>query len=81
MLLENTNSIFPGATFPDWMYAVGPDHDVGEVAHWPPFMNAALELYKEKYNNLKTPESRAFVSFFAGILSHSIADINWHGLR
>lgn len=30
MLLENTNSIYPGATFPDWMYAVGPDHDVGE---------------------------------------------------
>jgi glycosylphosphatidylinositol phospholipase D len=80
LLQNNKDSLLPGATFPDWFYACGQDlHSASEDAHWPPFYQQAVEYIREKKQE-KGQNQDKLVAFLAGIMSHGIADINWHGL-
>lgn len=62
-----------GAAFPDSGYAV--DHAYGELAHWPPFTHALLELIRRDlgppFPDLETCKTAAFLM---GIASHGLQD-------
>jgi hypothetical protein len=60
-------------------YACG-YHDVGEYTHWEPFQRVAVEYVLEKYPKPWSEDVSKLVSFLFGIGSHSVADMNWHGL-
>ena len=36
-----------GSSFPDWMFLCGHEHDAGEVAHWPPFVDIFTQYINE----------------------------------
>jgi hypothetical protein len=41
---HHKDALFAGATFPDYLYFCGDDPNNGELAHWPPFYDAYIEL-------------------------------------
>ena len=68
-----------GSAFPDWGYSAGyPDES--EEAHWPPFLEAFGAYVHETYPRPWNEETKRLVSFYLGIVSHDVADIDWHGL-
>jgi len=68
-----------GAAFPDWGYAFGyPDES--EEAHWPPFLDAMALYLREHCPRPWSAEDEQRVAFFLGVISHSVADMDWHGL-
>lgn len=82
------------APFPDYLYACGNNHSHGEDAHWTPFQAAAVRYIRTKptvrlknilfFNRLCKPWDEAtekLVVFLAGIVSHYVADISWHGMK
>ena len=77
---KHKDALFAGATFPDYLYLCGNDHENGELAHWPPFYDAYIQLIQKKYPIPWTEEQEKRIAFFLGVVSHGIADINWHGI-
>ena len=49
ILKNNTNSVYPGSSFPDWFYHCDDLSDTAEDIHWPPFYDAAISYIREKY--------------------------------
>jgi hypothetical protein len=68
-----------GAAFPDWGYAFGYP-DASEEAHWPPFLEAMALYLRDRCPRPWDEEDARRVAFFLGVVSHCIADIDWHGL-
>jgi hypothetical protein len=62
-----------GAAFPDSGYAVN-DH-YGELAHWPPFVNAYVEWFRENIAPpFDTVEKRRHAAFVIGLACHGLQD-------
>lgn len=62
-----------GASFPDSGYAIGDPY--GEMAHWPPFLEACLRHLREDIEPpYDTPEERRLVAFIMGLASHGLQD-------
>ncbi|KAH6569354.1 hypothetical protein BASA61_009481 [Batrachochytrium salamandrivorans] len=89
MLAQNRPFVQAGSYFPDWGYACAGQSDAAEEAHWPPFWNASIAYFSEKYHSetlpqwtphLASPDSAALASFLFGVISHGIADASWHSL-
>ena len=80
VLSENLGSVFAGSPYPDYLYACGPNHDNGEYTHWSPFQAVAAAYIREAYPEPRNASGRALVAFLAGVASHYMADISWHGL-
>ena len=68
-----------GSPFPDWGYSFGyPDES--EAAHWAPFLEAFAQHLHDAYPQPWDEETKRTVAFLFGAISHSIADIDWHGM-
>lgn len=80
VLEENLGAVFAGSPYPDYLYACGPNHDDGEYTHWSPFQAIAAEYIRTAYPEPRNATGRALVAFIAGVASHYMADISWHGL-
>jgi hypothetical protein len=81
--LDRVDALQGGAPFPDYLYACGDDHNAGEMAHWEPFQQHAASYIRETYPDWaadRTGDGAGLVAFFNGVVSHYIADENWHGL-
>lgn len=61
------------ASFPDTGYAI--DDPYGEMAHWPPFLEAYLRHLRANLPPpYDTPEKRRHVAFVMGLASHGLQD-------
>ncbi|MGK0362540.1 MAG: hypothetical protein ACI9U2_004861, partial [Bradymonadia bacterium] len=58
-----------GAAFPDSGYAV--DHAYGELAHWPPFVEACVQRLEPPFETLDEQRAAAFVM---GLAAHGLQD-------
>lgn len=77
------SAISAGAPFPDYFYTCGADPGAGEEAHWPLFQSAAAEYIRANWTTeqiLLDERPRKLTAFLMGLVSHYIADLNWHGL-
>ena len=61
--------------------ACGPNHDDGEYTHWSPFQAVAASYARDAYPEPRNASGRALVAFLAGVASHYMADLSWHGLN
>ena len=64
-----------GSSFPDSGYAI--DHEYGEVAHWPPFVQAFVESFQSRHGTDETQwTAEAFdeVAFIMGVAAHGYED-------
>jgi hypothetical protein len=81
---DRPDAVQGGAPFPDYLYACGEYHDAGEEAHWTPFQMAAADYIRATYptweKDSRDKEGPGLVAFMLGVVSHYIADMNWHGL-
>ncbi|RUP47472.1 LOW QUALITY PROTEIN: hypothetical protein BC936DRAFT_145697, partial [Jimgerdemannia flammicorona] len=72
-----------GAFFPDWGFAceefMGYD-EAAEDTHWPNFTRVAAEYIREEYPQPYTPHAQRLLAFLFAIISHNVADIQWHSL-
>jgi len=80
LLVENRGSVYAGSPYPDYLYECGPNHDNGEYTHWAPFQAIAAKYIREAYPAPRNASGDALVAFMAGVVSHYMADISWHGL-
>ncbi len=84
LAMDRPDAIQGGAPFPDYLYACGDQHDAGEEAHWSPFQMAAADYIRETYptwaEDGRQNNGAGLVAFMMGVVSHYIADMNWHGL-
>lgn len=78
ILRENVDAMQGGAPFPDYLYSCG-NHDAAEDAHWAPFQVAAVKYVRSLPRPWSKQDER-LVAFLMGLVSHYIADLNWHGL-
>lgn len=62
-----------GGFFPDSGYTAK-DHDQGEVPHWEPFVEAYIQLFRERYKPPYTPEATQHIAFLMGLAAHGITD-------
>jgi hypothetical protein len=67
-------------TTADYLYQCGPNHDNGEFAHWSPFQAAAASYIRARYPAPRNATGDRLVAFMAGVASHYVADVSWHGL-
>jgi hypothetical protein len=79
-LRENLGALFAGSPYPDYLYACGPNHDDGEYTHWSPFQAVAVKYVLQAYPSPRNASGQSLVAFLAGVASHYMADISWHGL-
>jgi hypothetical protein len=64
-----------GSAFPDSGYAI--NHPYGEVAHWPPFVQAYVEDFHDRYGNDESAWSEVAydeVAFILGVAAHGYED-------
>ena len=64
-----------GSSFPDTGYAVS--HDYGEVAHWPPFIQAYVEDFHRRHGQVASEwseEALDEVAFILGVTAHGFED-------
>ena len=80
LLRGNLGSVFAGSPYPDYLYECGPNHDDGEYTHWAPFQAIAAKYIRETYPTPRNASGEQLVAFLAGVVSHYMADISWHGL-
>jgi hypothetical protein len=81
-LEQNRASSQPGAFFPDWGYGCLDSDDAAEMAHWPPFLSAALRYLHNTYPDLQNDErAQQLLAFLLAIASHQTADSTWHSIR
>ncbi len=84
LALDRHDALQAGSPFPDFLYACGDDHNAGEMDHWEPFQQHAANYIRSTYPNWasepRSSDGAGLVTFFNGIVSHYIADENWHGM-
>jgi hypothetical protein len=82
LLNDNHGAFLAGAPYPDYLYACGTNHDDGEFTHWSYFQGLAAEYIRSTYplSAAWNTSAQTLVAFMHGVVSHYIADINWHGL-
>ena len=68
------------ASYNDYGYQCGPNHDDGEYTHWTPYQFWAATWLRAAYPSPLNASGRATAAFLAGAVSHYVADISWHGL-
>ncbi len=68
-----------GGYFPDSGYTAR-DHDQGEVAHWEPFVQAYIQVFRERYKPPFTPEASQHLAFLMGLAAHGITDSTFDSL-
>ncbi|CEL94193.1 unnamed protein product [Vitrella brassicaformis CCMP3155] len=76
LLREHRDAAWAGGVFPDFFYGCG-NRDAAEDAHWRPFHLTIVS------HILSLPPSHRppLVAFLLGMVSHYMADTNWHGLQ
>lgn len=80
ILAASRGAFIAGAPFPDYLYTCGNNHDDGEYAHWAPFQADATEYLRAAYPKPWNASAETLVAFMHGVVSHYIADLNWHGM-
>ena len=80
LLRDNAGAVYAGSPYPDYLYECGPNHDDGEYTHWSPFQAVAARYIHTRYPAPRNASGAQLVAFLAGITSHYMADISWHGL-
>ncbi|ORX45473.1 hypothetical protein DM01DRAFT_1339982 [Hesseltinella vesiculosa] len=82
LLLTYPDYSQPGSFFPDWGYQCLGHDSQAENTHWAPFIKASLEYIRDTYPRPWTDDHvKGLVAFVLGILSHDIADVEWHSLN
>ena len=64
-----------GSSFPDSGYAI--NHDYGEIAHWPPFVQSYIEDFHARFgvdDPLWNDEAWDEVAFILGVAAHGFED-------
>lgn len=75
-----------GVVFPDWGYNCFLKKkypflpDASEVAHHAPFQQTMIKYINSKYTYPWDQQAENIIAFLFGIVSHSVADIEWHNL-
>jgi len=77
---SHRNWVQPGSFFPDWGYNCRGFSSESEETHWPPFINMSATYIRTKYQQPWNEDAQNTISFFFGIMSHSVADNSWHSL-
>jgi hypothetical protein len=80
LLRDNKGAVYAGSPAPDWGYECGPNHDDGEYMHWSPYQAVSAAYIRETYPEPRSASGQVLVAFTAGVASHYMADISWHGL-
>ena len=80
LLRANLGYMYAGAPYPDYLYTCGNNHDDGESTHWPPWQAAAAKYIRSVYPSPRNATGDRVVAFMFGVVSHYIADVNWHGM-
>ena len=80
LLQGQRGALLAGAPFPDYLYACGSNHDDGEYAHWSTFQGHGADYVRAFGAGAWNTSQQQVVAFLHGVVSHYIADINWHGL-
>ncbi|KAF9969894.1 Glycosylphosphatidylinositol specific phospholipase D1 [Actinomortierella ambigua] len=83
-ILERKGSLLAGSFFPDWGYdCIGKLwNNAAEEAHWPPFIEAAINHIVETYPQpWKNDHAKDLIVFLFGAVSHEAADVLWHSLE
>ncbi|OWB76106.1 hypothetical protein B5S32_g255 [[Candida] boidinii] len=80
------SSYLAGAFHPDAFYNCLDSDKAGEEAHWPPFLQTAVYIYRKKLQKpFLTPTDKRqalqLKAFIYGIFTHQIADVSWHSLH
>ncbi|KAF9209451.1 Glycosylphosphatidylinositol specific phospholipase D1 [Haplosporangium sp. Z 27] len=83
LIRERKEMLLAGSFFPDWGYnCIGLKwNDAAEEAHWPPFVEAALQYLFDTYPTPWTDHPKGIIGFLFGIVSHSLSDLSWHSLQ
>ncbi|KAI1315675.1 Glycosylphosphatidylinositol specific phospholipase D1 [Mortierella claussenii] len=83
LIRENKALLLAGSFFPDWGYnCIGLKwNDAAEEAHWPPFVEAALQHLFEAYPQPWDEHPQSIAAFLFGIVAHSLSDLSWHSLQ
>ncbi|KTB00961.1 Uncharacterized protein AO441_003967 [Nakaseomyces glabratus] len=88
----NSQYYFPwlksGAFFPDALYSCSLNnkkwHDFAEYTHWSPFLELAINYWRDTYgdkkNGIMSEESQKLAAFLLGIFTHQVVDVPWHAL-
>lgn len=88
----NSQYYFPwlksGAFFPDALYSCSLNnkkwHDFAEYTHWSPFLELAINYWRDTYgdkkNDIMSEESQKLAAFLLGIFTHQVVDVPWHAL-
>ncbi|GME99512.1 unnamed protein product [Ambrosiozyma monospora] len=77
---SHLSSYLAGAFFPDAYYNCLGLSDEAEEAHWPPFLQAGVNYYRDEYTS-KGLENTELKSFLYGIFTHQVTDLSWHSLH
>ncbi|CDS05661.1 hypothetical protein LRAMOSA08189 [Lichtheimia ramosa] len=51
------------------------------IAHWAPFIRAAVEYIQETYDRKDDPHVEGLISFIFAVMAHDVADVRWHSLQ
>lgn len=71
-----------GSFFPDWGYGCLESDGDAEIAHWPPFLGAAVNYLIETYPEIDSSTSaQQLLSFILAVASHQSTDASWHSIR
>ncbi|OZJ04689.1 hypothetical protein BZG36_02553 [Bifiguratus adelaidae] len=81
VLTEFADYTRAGSFFPDWGFSCLGYSQQAEDAHWPPFVQAAVQHVRETYPQpWESEEAKGLIAFVFALTSHGIADIAWHSL-
>jgi len=85
ILLNNQDAFQAGNPYPDSFYNSlcydGIYHQKSEDTHWGHYVKIAFDYVNKKYPQPWSQETEKLVAFLFGIISHQVADINWHSLE
>ena len=85
VLLKHQDAFQAGNPFPDYGFnSLCYDyryHSQSEDTHWGQYVKVAFEFVNEKYPAPWDEDTEKLVAFLFGIISHQVADINWHSLE
>jgi len=85
LLFRHPDALQAGNPFPDFGFNPlcynGDFHDESEDTHWGEYVKVAFNYINSNYPTPWDEDTERLVAFLFGIISHQVADINWHSLQ
>jgi len=85
LLVRHQDAFQAGHPFPDYGFNQlcynGDFHAESEDTHWGEYVKVAFDYVNSAYPPPWDQDTERLVAFLFGIISHQVADINWHSLE